>query len=353
MIQRTVYGAAALMVLLALFLLDAQIAREATVPLDPRVDAAATWRNGPVGALLRHGSIIPLTVLLVALAGARELDQLMRSKGAEPCTRFALLMIGVAIVVPWLSPTGMLGSDVIALEGLVWSMTCVIVSVIGTGVLVVLRRDPSGAIANIGATLTMILYMGFLLSFAVHLRSSRDVPGLEGAWLLLITVVVTKASDIGAYFAGSALGRHKLLPRVSPGKSVEGVFGGLAGSALAAMVFVLLFRVASAPSGAGPGAGAEVAVDGLLLLMDMTRTFGAAGEEGSLPALARAAIFGLIMSGCGQMGDLVESSFKRDAEAKDSGKVLPRFGGILDLVDSPAMSVPVAWLLLTVVWRVV
>jgi len=336
------------MVLLALFLLDVTIAREATLPMNPDAASAQTWRDGPLGALLRHGSIIPLTVLAVGLAGAVELNALVRSRGAKPCTHFVYLMVAVTILVPWLSPSGLLGSGVAEIEGLMWSMVCVMVSVVGTGMLVVLRRDPSGALTSMGATLLMVMYLGFLLSFAVHLRCGEHVPGVEGAWLLLIAAIVTKASDIGAYFAGSAVGRHKLLPRVSPAKSVEGMVGGLAGSAVAAMLVVLIYQVASSRVEVGPH-GDKL----LTLLTDMTRTFSVSRGDGSLPALPRAAIFGLIMSGCGQMGDLIESSFKRDAETKDSGKILPRFGGILDLVDSPVVSIPVAWLLLTVVWRIV
>jgi phosphatidate cytidylyltransferase len=84
------------------------------------------------------------------------------------------------------------------------------------------------------ATLLMVFYVGFLGSFGLQLRCGRDIPGQEGAWLLLITLLVTKASDIGAYFVGTTMGRHKLIPGISPAKSIEGAVGGLMASALVA-----------------------------------------------------------------------------------------------------------------------
>lgn len=346
--QRVTYGTAAILFLLSLFLLDVLIAKEATVPTGPGIDTTVTWRDGPVGSLLRHGSVLPLTFLVVILAGARELVRLLRSKGARPCGKFAGLMIALILAVPWLSPTGLLGSGVAESEGLMWSIVCVMVTIVGAGALVVLRRDTNDAMRDVGATVLIVTYLGFLSSFGLHLRCSQDVPGYEGAWLLLITVMVTKSSDIGAYFAGSAFGRHKLIPEVSPGKSVEGMVGGLAASALVATALVVAGRYAAAQTSAAPEAGRL-----LSLLHEMTQSFSSPTPNSALSPTFRAVLFGLAMSAAGQMGDLIESSFKRDADIKDSGGILPRFGGILDLVDSPVVSMPVAWLLLTVVWNVV
>ncbi len=346
--QRVTHGTAAILFLLSLFLLDVLIAKEATVPAGLDVDTTVTWRDGPIGNLLRHGSVLPLTFLVVILAGARELERLLRTKGARPCTKFVYFMIALILSVPWLSPTGLLGSGVAESEGLMWSIVCMMVTMVGAGTLVVLRRDTNDALRDVAATVLMVIYLGFLSSFGLHLRCSQDVPGVEGAWLLLITVIVTKSSDIGAYFAGSAFGRHKLIPEVSPGKSVEGMVGGLVGSSVVAMAFVAAGRLAATQANAAPEGGQLVG-----LLQEMTQSFGAARPQSALSPMVRALLFGLAMSAAGQMGDLIESSFKRDADIKDSGRILPRFGGILDLVDSPVVSMPVAWLLLTVVWNVV
>ena len=111
-------------------MLDVLIAKEATVTTDSTVEPVASWRDGPVGSLLRHGSVLPLTFFIVMLAGARELDSLLRTKGAKPCTSFAYLMILLMLAVPWLSPTGFLGKGVAESEGLMWSIVCLMASMI-------------------------------------------------------------------------------------------------------------------------------------------------------------------------------------------------------------------------------
>ena len=110
----------------------------------------------------------------------------------------------------------------------------------------------------------------------------------------------------------------------------------------------MLFASASSLADAlGFGPAASDAID------TFTRSFSATRAPEGMPPLWRAAIFGLAMSAAGQFGDLVESCFKRDAGIKDSGKVMPHYGGILDMIDSPVLAMPVAWFLLTVVWNVV
>ncbi len=346
--QRIAYGTAAILAILSLFLADVQLGKEATVPMGPVLDADLSWRTTFIGHLLRQGSMIPLMFILAGFAGARELSNFLRQKGAQPFHRFAWIMVCVTMAVPWLSAAGWLGSGVAEAEGLMWSLVSVMVTVIGTGVLMVLRRDTDEALRDVGATWLIVLYVGFLPSFGLHLRCSQDVPGVEGAWLLLITVLVCKSSDIGAYFMGSAIGRHKLIPEVSPGKSVEGMVGGFIGSVVVAMGFVMAYRWASLRVDDVGTIGGIVS-----LIQDMTESFAAPSANGGPTPMVRAALFGLAMSASGQFGDLIESCFKRDAQIKDSAKIIPKFGGILDLVDSPVFSVPVAWLLLTVVWKVV
>jgi len=335
MLQRVGYGVVAIAVLVLLFLQDVVIAREAVnVP-------------GAVGDLLGRGSLIPLLFVIVLLRGAVELTRILRVKGARPHARFAYLMVLFLLTAPWLSAAGWLGSGVAAQEGLMWQLVGILATLLGVGVLTILRRDPQGTIRDCGATLLIVLYIGFLGGFGIMLRCGKDVPGSEGAWLLLIVLLVTKASDIGAYFTGKAIGRNRLIPSVSPGKSVEGAIGGLVGSAMVAALFAVL------PSLLPKIEGSENSQPWLLLLYDATRSFAMPAAANGTSHIIRACIIGFMLSLSGQFGDLFESCFKRDGGVKDSGHVIPQYGGILDLVDSPLYAMPVAWVLLTVIWDVV
>ena len=330
--KRVAYGALAIVVLFILVDLDVFIAQRAEDVEDP------------LGDLMRRGSIVPAFLLVVVLRGVAELARLLRARGAEPNVLFATLMVSLLLLTPWLSGAGWLGMGPAELEGFFWQVVWVAVSVLGVGALAVIRPHPEGTLQDVGATLTTILYLGFLGSFALQLRSGRDVPGQDGAWLLLITILVTKSSDIGAYFVGTAIGRHKLAPAISPGKSIEGAIGGLFASAAAAMLFASATSIA---------VGLSLSAQTCAKIDTVTRAFSMVHLEGGVSPLWRAAFFGAMMSAGGQIGDLIESCFKRDAGIKDSGRLMPHYGGILDMIDSPLVAMPVAWFLLTVVWNVV
>jgi len=157
----------------------------------------------------------------------------------------------------------------------------------------------SGVVANCGASYFSILYLGLLSSFCVSMR-------LEfGLWPLLMFVFVVKSADIGAYAIGSLFGKHKFSPKISPSKSWEGMGGAV-------------------------GAAAIVAV-GFALSCDIMVWWSAV-------------IFGVCFAFIGQIGDLVESMMKRDAEQKDSANNVPGFGGILDIIDSTLVAAPFAYL---------
>ncbi len=330
MVHRVGYGTLVLAVLYFIFWLDVAIAHR------------CEDMPGMLGELLRRGSILPLVILALFLRSGVELDRMLRAKGANPHTRFSFLLIALFMLTPWFCAAGLLGSGPSIKEEFYWMIVLMVIAVMGTGMLTVFRQKPEGTINDVGATLITIFYLGFMGSFAVLLRSGHDLATEKGAWLLLVVAMVTKASDIGAYLVGSTLGRHKLVPNISPGKTVEGMFGGLAASALLAMFFAkvsLLFH----PTEFSAKANA---------LVELASVDNPAVGDGMSP-MVRACIFGIAVSFAGQIGDLFESCFKRDAGSKDSGNVIPRYGGILDLVDSPVLAIPIAWFLLTVVWGIV
>jgi phosphatidate cytidylyltransferase len=159
-------------------------------------------------------------------------------------------------------------------------------------------KETHDALAAVSMTLLGVLYLWFLPSFLVRIRHLGGAEWLSvGNGLLISTVVLSKISDVGAYFVGRHFGRHKLIPRISPAKSVEGAVAGLASSVGAAYACSALGLLPGIPGWAVPA-------------------------------------FGLVAGLAGQCGDLMESLFKRSGGVKDSGAAVPGYGGILDVIDS-------------------
>lgn len=331
-IQRIWFGAVAIAFVLTLFISDHLIAQWATERPEAGMD------------LLRRGSIIPLMFLTVLGLGVAEMIRLLRAKGIRPFVVPSYLLTLGLVALPWLGPAGYLGDSIADREGLYWSLLGVGASILLVGTFCVLRNNPTGTLQDGSATLLMVLYLGFLGSFGLQLRCGLETPAQQGVWILMIVILVTKSSDMGAYLVGSAIGRHKLIPAVSPGKSVEGAIGGLIGSGLVAVLFAWPGR--SAMDASQPPSHA------LVLWNEMTTCFGNVFPGDDWVVVGKAFLFGATLSFFAQIGDLFESCFKRDAGIKDSGAVMPHYGGILDLVDSPLFALPVAWFLLTRVWNI-
>jgi phosphatidate cytidylyltransferase len=173
-----------------------------------------------------------------------------------------------------------------------WTGAALSVAVIGGLVFALFRRgDLPVAVGRLGLLLLGVLYVGF---FIPHVALLRQQP--EGWRWVLFTVYSAMGSDSGAYFAGRAYGRRKLMPAVSPSKTVEGAVGGLVGAAIiGALCWLVFFRE-----------------------LPLGETLGVAVAIGVLA----------------QLGDLCESALKRGFGAKDSGWIIPGHGGILDRLDS-------------------
>jgi phosphatidate cytidylyltransferase len=163
------------------------------------------------------------------------------------------------------------------------------------------ERDSNGAMVDVALTFTGIVYVAWLVAYAVLLRC-WDIGGIDGRDLVFFLLLVTWATDSGAYFVGSAFGRHKLYKKISPKKSVEGALGGLLFSVLFSVICKYWFYHE-------------------LNLHD-------------------AVALGLILGTVGQVGDLAESMIKRSARIKDSGGIFPGHGGVLDRIDSMLLNAP-------------
>ncbi len=184
-----------------------------------------------------------------------------------------------------------------------------ILFVLGLCIRQFVSRATTTGIVAISTTLFGLMYVPWLLNFIQKINFFT--PGVEGHYYLLYFVLVTKFSDCGAYAVGSLIGRHKMIPRISPGKTWEGFAGAVVVSTAASVLFA-------------QWAGAHLA--------GMT--------------LGHAVLLGVILSIGAVVGDLIESLFKREAGLKDSGRLFPGIGGILDLLDSLLFNAPLMYLYL-------
>ena len=185
-----------------------------------------------------------------------------------------------------------------------------IVFVLGLCVLQFLSKTNTAGIVAISTTLFGLMYVPWLLNF---IQKINFFPGINdnGKFYVLYFILVTKFSDSGAYAVGSLIGRHKMIPRISPAKTWEGFGGAIVVATGASLVFAHCF---------------------------------ADKMPGMTPL--HAVILGVILSSTAVIGDLIESLFKREAGVKDSGNFFPGIGGILDLLDSLLFNAPIMYLYL-------
>ena len=162
-------------------------------------------------------------------------------------------------------------------------------------------RSTKDAVKNISVTIFGILYIFFLLSFAVTLRYLHN-----GVCILVMVLLVSKFGDIGGYLLGRKYGKHKLAKVISPNKTIEG--------ACFSLLFIVLIAV-------------------IFSLIPATRVF----------SLKWSVLLGIIVGFSALLGDLAESLLKRDANVKDASNLVPAFGGILDVIDCLLISMPVAY----------
>jgi phosphatidate cytidylyltransferase len=238
------------------------------------------FRGGP-------GAFGALAGIALAIA-LHEYFRLLAARGLEP-QRLTGLLVGTALLLDVARPSGP--------HPPFWPAA--IVLLLGRALA---RPDLAGAVPAAAATLLGAVYLGALGGTMVALRS---LDPAEGPWRVLLLLVIVMGADTLAFFAGHALGRHRLAPAVSPGKTVEGALGGVVGGVAGAFV---------------------------------VRELGLPG----LPALHVAGL-GVLVSVLGIVGDLDESLLKRWAGVKDSGALFPGHGGMLDRLDSLLFGAPVLY----------
>lgn len=263
--------------------------------------------------LIRHEGL-PVTFVLSVLAviGTIEMCRLAEAAGHAPLFLWSAFSSYLIVLAPYLAHNGLVGG---ATSDYDLALPALLFAFFGTCVLVAARGKTDRAIADIAVTLLIIVYTGLLPSYILQLRLGG---GSAGVPLLVYFLAVTKSCDIGAYFTGRAIGRHKLIEWLSPKKTVEGLLGGIL---LSIVVAVGLSR------------------------WPVLHIWSDGDKVAPIP-LGITISFGAAMAIIGQGGDLLESLFKRDAQVKDSAHFLPAFGGVLDLIDSLLPTAPVACLML-------
>ena len=254
---------------------------------------------------------IPFVLAALAALMTLEFYQLMTAGGVANFRVYGTLGAVALVFVTWCA--GVRGD-----RG-TWDAVVLFLVTIGIFLRQFPQKDNPHPLRTIGGTLFGILYVGLLWNFLTKLLLFGRPPDIAasiywpGRWLLLYAVFAAKFTDIGAYLVGCAIGRHKLIPRISPGKSWEGVFGGVLVGTLVGTLYVWALRDVFAPLGL---------------------------------TWLRALLLGLVLSVCAVVGDLTESLFKRAANVKDSGGVVPGMGGTLDVLDSILFTAPAVYLFL-------
>jgi len=249
------------------------------------------------------GSIMFFIVFAISIIAGRELAVILRDKSIEASNRVTCTAAAMGLCASCMFPETL-------------SPTIAMAMVSTTGVVVFLfalafysrHKTAQGVVAAAGGAMLSFVYLGLMFGFLLAIRRHYDV------WVVAWVIAVTKACDTGAYFTGRAIGKHKLIPWLSPGKTWEGLWGGVVASSLIGGI-------------------------GMVLLARENPAF----EKMMLPPLANGLVAGALFAILGQIGDLIMSLFKRDAGLKDSGRLLPGFGGVLDVLDSPLLVAPAAY----------
>jgi len=272
-----------------------------------------------IAALFSSSSLVSdgvfiIIIAFLALAGLWEFYDLAEKRGL-PCYRQSgltgatLLMAGTFAEL--IGRIGTQGSPARVND---FETGFIILFVLGLCLRQLVSKSSASGITAIATTLLGLMYVPWLLNFIqkINFFTFPSSTGPDtGKYFLLYFILVTKFSDTGAYSVGSLIGRHKMIPRISPGKTWEGFAGAVLFSTAASLVFVHFF-------------GGRMA--GMNFL--------------------HATILGIILSVTAVIGDLIESLFKREAGVKDSGSLFPGIGGILDLLDSLLFNAPIMYLYL-------
>ena len=249
--------------------------------------------------VLLGGWYFTMAIALLTYIALLEFFRMAEFTGIKPATKTTLFSCFIIIISTYLEAIGLLDREIYN------SILPISSVVICTWLLL---QPKSGTISDIAASIFGLFYLGFLPCYWIKLRAIESNINISdvispfnsfsnstGLYLTLISCLLIVASDIGSYFIGKSFGKTSLSP-ISPGKTVEGLIGGISCSILLAIFFAFLLNWGN--------------------------------------PLFVGILYGILISLMALVGDLIESMMKRDAKIKDSGTFLPGHGGILDRIDS-------------------
>src|SRR5215469_12848142 len=259
------------------------------------------------GEVVSNGVFL-FVILLLCASGLMEFYGLAEKRGLA-CFKWCGLAGGILLTAgTFCNLTGHLGISNSPARVNDFETSFLILFVLGLCVRQLFSKNNPAGIVAISTTLFGLMYVPWLMNF---IQEINFFPHVQGKLFLIYFVLVTKFSDTGAYTVGSLIGKHKMIPRISPGKTWEGFAGAIGLSTAASLVFVQCF-----------------------------------GSRMAGMNWMHAVILGVILSVAAVIGDLIESLFKREAGVKDSGKFFPGIGGLLDLLDSLLFNAPIMYLYL-------
>ncbi len=294
--------------LLVIALLGLAFLNEYVGTLDWKTSSSIFWPMSSLGIeTVPPGAILFLICSVVVALAARELAAVATAcTGRTDLRGISGLITCFGILSLYAVWLGGLGNDPMLGVGML--ATVLAACFFGSLWLASRGQRTEGTVLTALTTTGFTVYLGVFLGFFMLIQIDHSV------WWIIGVIAIVKMCDTGAYFTGCSIGRHKMIPWLSPGKTWEGLAGGL----LAAM---------------GTAWGLS-ALSGSCL----------PGEPHITAWMAL--LIGFVIGLCGQCGDLVMSLMKRDAGLKDSSELLPGLGGMMDVLDSPLFVAPIAWWLL-------
>lgn len=271
---------------------------------------------------------------VLTLIATREYFQMLKAGGVKCFPRYGMLLAVVYSGVLYWMLLGAPGADEISMAGPPGQATTVMINAFAgvpewfdglaifaaiAGPFILQLRHPIRGLEPLQAVASSLLgfiYIPFLFNFAAKLVFVVPGPGqVPGAMILLWMIAVTKFTDMGAYIVGSMIGKHKMIPHVSPGKTWQGFGGAILFALIAGCGLYWFFR------------GNTSFATGLHVLGDWPHVI----------------VLSIVLCLLAVVGDLAESVLKRSLGVKDSGQMLPGIGGGLDLIDSLCFTAPVLY----------